>query len=228
MSFIYQNLQKNTYLLSSTDPQIALMRNMFPKKPQTQPPLSSEESQPAANIPAENSAMDKVTQFSLSELFNYPSDLSDDGTDPDDSDDETQEAGGGFDHEASTPKTGVSRLRSDPPLKRRKLEVSFRNQRALKKVECKAALEKGFADIKKHLMSAKTKFESGPKGLQARRAATIQSHLMLVVKNGHDFIPASIQVAETHGFAAHWGGCQLRSWTRQWIKVRELPKSMIG
>jgi hypothetical protein len=211
-------LQKNTYLLSSTDPQIALMRNMFEKKPRTQPPLPSE-SQPAlnpgANIPAENPVMDEVTRFSLSELFNYPSDLSVDGTDPNDSDDETQEAGEGFDREASSPETGVSRLRSDPPLKWRKLEVLFHNQRSLAKVEHKAALEKAFADIKKHLKSAKTKFEGGPKSLQVLRAATIQSHLMLVVKNGHNFIPASIQAAETHGFAAHWGGHQLRSWTQQ-------------
>jgi hypothetical protein len=182
---------------------------MFPKKPQTQPQLPSE-SQPApnpgANIPAENPIMDKVTQFSLSELFNYPSDLSNDGTDPDDSDDETQEAGGGFDHEASSPKTGISHLQSDPPLKWWKLEVSFCNQRALAKAEHKVALEKAFADIKKHLKSAKKKFEGGLKGLQARWAATIQSHLMLVVKNGHNFIPPSIQAAKTHGFAAHWGG----------------------
>jgi hypothetical protein len=106
MSFIYQNLQKNTYVLSSTDPQIALMQKMFPKKPQTQPPLPSE-SQPAlnpgANIPVENPIMSKVTQFSLSEVFNYPSDLSNNGTDPDNSDDEAQEAGGGFNREASSP-----------------------------------------------------------------------------------------------------------------------------
>jgi len=51
---------------------------------------------------------------------------------------------------------------------------------------------------------------------------------MLVVKNVHNFIPASIKAAETHGFAAHWGGHQLHSWTQQWIKARELPISMIS
>ena len=34
--------------------------------------------------------------------------------------------------------------------------------------------------------------------------------------------------AECHGFAAAWGGCQIRGWTRMWISQHALPSSLTG
>jgi len=65
-------------------------------------------------------------------------------------------------------------------------------------------------------------------GLQAHHVRTMESHLRLVIKNSQRFTSASKQATETHGFAAAWGGRQVCSWTRQWMKTRELPKSMQG
>jgi hypothetical protein len=58
----------------------------------------------------------------------------------------------------------------------------------------------------------------------------MERHLRLIVTNAQQFTSASKQAAETHGFAANWGGRQVRSWTwtHQWMKTRELPKSMQG
>jgi hypothetical protein len=89
-------------------------------------------------------------------------------------------------------------------------------------------LTKALADMEKLLKSKKTEFVAGPRGLQARRALAIQSHLKLVVSNNQLFVDASEMAAETHGFAQKWGGRQLRSWTRNWAKTRQLPKSAQG
>jgi hypothetical protein len=62
----------------------------------------------------------------------------------------------------------------------------------------------------------------------ARRALAIQSHLQLVVKNKRFSIDASLRAAESHGFAAKWGGRNLRSWTRNWTKNHALPISLRG
>jgi hypothetical protein len=56
----------------------------------------------------------------------------------------------------------------------------------------------------------------------------MQSHLWLVIKNQRFSIDASECAAESHGFAAKWGSCNLCSWTRRWTKLRELPKSLRG
>jgi hypothetical protein len=77
------------------------------------------------------------------------------------------------------------------------------------------------------LKSKKTKFVGGMQGLQACCTRAMESHLRLVVK-GWQFILALEQAAETHGFAAKWGGRQLCSWTRHWMKTRELPKLLQG
>jgi len=54
------------------------------------------------------------------------------------------------------------------------------------------------------------------------------SHLRLVIKSGHGWAKAAKQAAETHGFAANWGGRQLRGWNRQWVKDRKLPVLLQG
>ncbi|KAG2103655.1 hypothetical protein BD769DRAFT_1367310, partial [Suillus cothurnatus] len=89
-------------------------------------------------------------------------------------------------------------------------------------------LENAFRDLEKLLKAKKTKFVGGMQGLQAHHVRTMESHLRLVIKNSQQFTSASKQATETHGFAAAWGGRQVCSWTRQWMKTRELPKSMQG
>ncbi|KAG2134556.1 uncharacterized protein EDB93DRAFT_1242635 [Suillus bovinus] len=108
---------------------------------------------------------------------------------------------------------GTSHVSLALPRKRQKLEVPYREQRKQKQAD----LEHAYKDITKHLKSKKTVFAGGPRGLQARCARTIEVHLMLVVKNKHSFKVASEMAAETNGFAAKWGGRQVRGWTlSQW------------
>ncbi|KAG2061244.1 hypothetical protein BDR06DRAFT_1001554 [Suillus hirtellus] len=105
-----------------------------------------------------------------------------------------------------------SRLPAVPLLKRHKLKMSFcmewKNAKERHMDERCVALEA----IEKLLKLKKTNFVSGPDGLQAKRTCTIQSHLALVVKRGHSSIEASKCAAESHRFAAVWGGHQLRLW----------------
>ncbi|KAG1868722.1 hypothetical protein C8R48DRAFT_747104 [Suillus tomentosus] len=110
----------------------------------------------------------------------------------------------------------------------RKLEIPFRMERKNAKErrvdERRIALEA----IEKLLKSKKTNFVSGPDALQAKRTRTIQSHLALIVKRGHSSIEASEHAAESHRFAAVWGGRRLRSWTHNWVTKWELPHSLTG
>ena len=145
--------------------------------------------------------------------INYPSDWSDDDSDID-------EDGNDADNEDQP------RRAFPPPLKRRKLDVSYRVQRAEKRAARILDFTAALKDIDKMIRSKKTKFVSGPHGLQARRALAIRSHLRLVVKNGRFSIDASMRAAESHGFAAKWGGRNLRSWTRNWTRNRALPHSL--
>ena len=55
----------------------------------------------------------------------------------------------------------------------------------------------------------------------------METHLRLVIKNGRTSIDASERAAESRGFAAKWGGRQVRKWTRHYIQTRDLPKSRI-
>jgi hypothetical protein len=75
------------------------------------------------------------------------------------------------------------------------------------------AFEEGLVAMDKLLGSKKTKFVAGTRGLQACCSLAIRSHLTLVVKSKQSVIEASEQAAESHGFAWHWGGRQLRHWT---------------
>jgi hypothetical protein len=49
-----------------------------------------------------------------------------------------------------------------------------------------------------------------------------------VVKNKRFSIDALVRAAESHGFAAKWGGHNLCSWMRNWTKNRALPISLQG
>ncbi|KAG2074026.1 hypothetical protein BDR04DRAFT_1126946 [Suillus decipiens] len=111
------------------------------------------------------------------------------------------------------------------PQKHQKLEVPYREQRKQRQAAKHAELEHAYKDIMKHLKLKKMVFVGGPHGLQACRACTIEAHLMLVVKNKHGFKVALEMAAEMNGFAAKWGGCQVRGWTHEWMRMRMLPVS---
>ncbi|KAG1790729.1 uncharacterized protein HD556DRAFT_1446007 [Suillus plorans] len=51
---------------------------------------------------------------------------------------------------------------------------------------------------------------------------------MVYKQNGHVPFKASECAAESHGFAAVWGGHQLCSRTHNWVSKQELPQSLTG
>ena len=123
---------------------------------------------------------------------------------------------------------GVGQRNGAPPLKRRRLVIPRR-------ITCNQTREKKDADfwtalaaLDKLLISKKNSFDTRPRGLQARHTLAIRSHLMLVVKSGLGFVVASTQAAASNGFAAVWGGRLLCTWTRAWMKSKELPTSTQG
>ncbi|KAJ6483107.1 hypothetical protein C8R45DRAFT_931736 [Mycena sanguinolenta] len=199
-----------------TDPQIVLMRELFAKKPSALPTEqgSSGVKDPGPNVSAE-------PEITPAELVAYSSD------DTDSSDSETD---GKEDQLSSAPKPSASssRLPAVPPLKRQKLDIPVRQMRKITREKKTEELEKAFSDIKKLMKSKQTVFVAGSNGLQSYRARAIQSYLGMVVKNGRLGIEASERAAEGQGFAAKWGGRNVRSWTRRWIKERELPVSRRG
>ena len=164
--------------------------------------------------------VNSLTNHGASHQCGYLSDISTDSEDGEEESDVEEHARSGS---MLTGKLPVVR-----PLKRRKLEVSFRAQRQLDAAERKADKEKALEKIEKLLTSKKTIFAGGPHGLQVKRVRAIQSHLALVVQNGRNAIQASKMAAECHGFAAAWGGRQVRSWTRTWMSQGVLPSSLTG
>ncbi|KAG1775117.1 hypothetical protein EV702DRAFT_1180521 [Suillus placidus] len=114
------------------------------------------------------------------------------------------------------------------PLKWRKLDVPYREQRRLAKETRLDEMKKALTSIEKLLKAKKTLFVGGPNRLQAKRTCSIQSYLTMVIKIKWLSIDASRRAAESHGFAANWGGRQVRSWTRLWVADRKLPESLQG
>jgi len=114
------------------------------------------------------------------------------------------------------------------PLKQRKLEVSYCKQHNRKRIKHMTSLATALKDIDHLIKSKKTKYESGPQGLQAHCTLAIQSHLRIVVKNQQFLIDVSERAAESHGFAADWDGRLLRSWTCEYTKTQTLPVSKCG
>ncbi|KAI0315638.1 hypothetical protein OF83DRAFT_1173634 [Amylostereum chailletii] len=116
-----------------------------------------------------------------------------------------------------------------PPPKHRRLEVPARQANALAQKEKANECVSTLSTIESLLRSLwKEVFVSGPAGLQAYRARTIQSCLHMMVHNGRRLVDASQQAAEAQGFAPMWGRRLVRGWTQDWIWVRELPQSMRG
>ena len=185
------------------------MRNIFMAKPNTDIPEAFGDDR--------HSNPDGPTENHCIPFTGYLSDLSIDDESADDGDDESE-----GDNEP------VSHRKGAPPPKRQKLAVPRRVVRERKREAKMKAFEEGLVAMDKLLGSKKTKFVAGTRGLQARRSLAIHSHLTLVVKSKQSVIEASEQAAESHGFARHWGGRQLRRWTRQWIVARQLPTSQMG
>ena len=98
--------------------------------------------------------------FRLAHAVDYLSDMSDDGADIDDHGDSDAD-----DEEAEAPSR---KTHQPPPLKRRKLKVSYREQRNRKCIEHMASLATALKDIDHLIKLKKTKYLSGPQGLQAR------------------------------------------------------------
>jgi hypothetical protein len=115
-----------------------------------------------------------------------------------------------------------------PPLKWQKLDVLCLEQWKIKQDTRMKELMEALDDLHSLLVLKKTNFVLGPNGLQACHARAIESHPQLVIKNGCGWTKAAKQAAETHGFAANWGGQQLRGWNRQWVKERILHVSLQG
>ncbi|KAG1763413.1 hypothetical protein EDD22DRAFT_979392 [Suillus occidentalis] len=90
------------------------------------------------------------------------------------------------------------------------LEVPYRVQREKDRAFQMEKLKSGLRDVDKLLKSAKTKFVGGVNGLQARHTRAIRAHIDLVVRNGCVSADAAECAAEANGFAAAWGGRQLR------------------
>jgi hypothetical protein len=200
------------------------MRKFFTPKPVPAPVQTAV--LPADIDPVEMPVSDSDLQ-SIAELAGYESDETEDGllecNDDENSDVVAAETSSAIQSEASARLPGTA-----PPLKRRKLDVSCLEQRKAKQDERMKELTEALGDIHCLLVSKKTKFASGPNGLQARRARAMESHLRLVIKNGQGWAQAAKQAAETYGFAANWGGRQLRRWNQQWVKHRTLPVSFQG
>ena len=100
-----------------------------------------------------------------------------------------------------------------PPQKRQKLDVPYRQQRKELQNHRLEERTRGLTDLEKLLKSKKTTFVGGEQGLQARHTRVITSHLRMVVRNGRQWADASERSAKTYGFAAKWGGRQLRGWS---------------
>jgi hypothetical protein len=206
-----------------------MMRNMFAAKPLQDQSTSHPEA--ASDMAPEN----PIIFPHVPDWTGYLSDLSsdDDECSDADSDDARTESKSDAEescepqlsgHTASRP----NRIPAVPPRKRQKLAIPRRVQRKEKRDERNKELRNAYDEIVKLLKSKKTKFVSGPQGLQARRSRAIEIHLRLFLENKKSFIEASERAAESQGFASHWGGRQLRSWTRSWINKRELPISLKG
>jgi hypothetical protein len=152
-------MKKKLIIWNSNDPQVLMMRTMF-----TNP-------KPSLAVSTASSTPEITEDFA--NLVNYPSDLSDD------SNDESGNKSSVADNERHS-----HRLPAVPKLKRRKLDIPYREQRQLRSKERLDEFRSAYTDIQKLNKAKKTKFVGGLQGLQARRAHAMESALALVVKNG--------------------------------------------
>ena len=115
-----------------------------------------------------------------------------------------------------------------PRLKRRKLDIPVRECRQREKESLSLTRTEALRKIEKLLNAKHPAFVGGHNGLQARRARAIHGYLRMLTQNNRRRIDASERAAEAQGFAAAWGGRQVRAWAESWIKRGELPTSQKG
>ena len=115
-----------------------------------------------------------------------------------------------------------------PQLKRRKHEIPVRTHRQGQKNERLCVRTDALQKLEKMLNAKRCPFEGGHNGLQARRARAICGYLHMLVRNDRQRIDASERAAEAQGFAAKWGGRQVRAWAETWTNRGELPVSQKG
>ncbi|KAH6905764.1 hypothetical protein BKA70DRAFT_1499841 [Coprinopsis sp. MPI-PUGE-AT-0042] len=215
----------------SNDPRILLMMSMFGAKPSiAHPPANPEPEHEIVGTPVHDL---QVPYFG--DLVQYDSDIE---SDTDEEAANLVHSKGGRDRPGIAPAersegSGTGRVQQKllpavPPLKRRKLDIPVRKEAEMKQKAELERLERGLKEISKLILSKKAKFVGGPNGLQATRAHAIRSFLTMMVKNGQSWLEGSEMAAETTGFAAKWGGRNVRRWTRTWLKERELPESEQG
>ncbi|OAX34548.1 hypothetical protein K503DRAFT_747250 [Rhizopogon vinicolor AM-OR11-026] len=165
------NIKKK--MKTSDKPQVAFMRQWC--APKASASGTSHDAQPAGSLDSDTVRQLQPGGIAI-DFAGYLSDESkDNSSDDSDSDEDTHKC-----------------LPAVPPLKRRKLDIPFRTQRKLDKERREDERRTALEAIEKLLQSKKTAFISGPSGLQAKRARTIQSHLALIVKRGHSSIVAEI------------------------------------
>lgn len=184
-------------------------------------PQSNDSSAESLPLPPQVPCAGAVAQHDDSELFlGYLSDDSICASMEGDND--------GDDEAANTAIIGSSRSTGAPPLKCRRLEVPVRVVKAKQKETRKKELAKAFSDIDKHLQSKKTVFHAGQTGLQAYRMRAVRSFLHMVINTGRGKMEAGARAAESHGFAAKYGGRMVRTWAKRWVEKREVPTSDRG
>jgi hypothetical protein len=117
---------------------------------------------------------------------------------------------------------------SIPQPKRRKLEIPARTRRQGEKNRLFFNRIEALQKIEKLLDKKQCPFEGGHNGLQACRARAIRGYLHMLARNDRQKIEASERAAESQGFAAKWGGRQVRAWTELWLNQGKLPASRKG
>ncbi|OSX55981.1 hypothetical protein POSPLADRAFT_1037680 [Postia placenta MAD-698-R-SB12] len=128
-------------------------------------------------------------------------DKDDNQTDPEDEDGDSP----GSDTHTLSSSSVTFHTQAPLPLKRQKLNISFRQaHKNAKKAQQKESV-KALAAIEKLIDSKCAVFESEHNGLQAHCAQAIQSCLRMVVDNQQKLVDASQRAAESHRFAVKWG-----------------------
>jgi hypothetical protein len=120
-------------------------------------------------------------------------------------------------------------IRPVAPRKRKRLDVSYRQQRQQKQQAKEEQYHAALTSLDKRIRSKKSVWVGGQGGLQFRRAAAMRACLhMMVGKRKRRFVDASQRSAEVHRFSARRGGRSVRKWVTRWVKEEELPTSRRG
>ena len=211
-------IQYTDYIWLSDDPQISMMWSFFAPPKSTPPAVDSDT----------NNNPDELTNISgldmdwtwgeFAEAVTYWSD-------EEDLDDEPLLPMANLNEIDSSPSSSAA-----PPRKRQKLNVPYQVQVAQKSDAYKqqqaawvVTWQEALMDIQNLFRSKRTKFISGDRGLQAKQAKAIETHLCLVLKNGRCTIDASQWAAEAGGFAEKSGGHAVQRWTWVYVELRKLP-----